>query len=147
MGKELRNVIHSNRISLAILTLFIVIFAICSSFGGQKTLIPLLEETKFSMTDLEGNVHSFAYADIKNIELRKGLSNFNRGELIDGIETRTYFSGTYSNDEFGEYQLLVKRKISTFIVVYLPEKIIVLNYESDDTTEMLYKSFTEDITQ
>lgn len=141
---ELSRLMTTNRQFLVLSMVVVVAFVIFTSFRGQQTLLPLLEETQFSIVDLSGVTHSFSYADAELIELRDDFQSFDRGEKLSGTETRNCYSGTYQNDEFGEYQLHAMANLNAYIVVHLPQEVLVLSYESDETTRMLYQSFTED---
>ena len=114
-------------------------------FGNYGGLSPVLEETQFGITGLDGVTHTFVYAD-SDIELYEGLKDFlatQKGELVEGQETRQVLSGTYRNDAFGEYQLHVQTKLSSYIVVRNADGVLVFNLESNDTTQELYRYFME----
>ncbi len=108
------------------------------SYGG---LAPVLEETRFGITGLDGVTHFFTYADADSIELYEDLKSFDFGEKVEGQENRQVRSGTYRNSEFGEYQLHVQTKLHNYVVVHAPDGVLVFNLESDDTTKELYKYF------
>ena len=110
------------------------------SYGGME---PVLEETRFGVTDLDGTTHFFNYTDADSIELRDDLKHFDRGEMIDGQENRRVCSGTYRNSEFGEYQLHIQTKLNQYIVVRAPDGVLVIALESDETTRSLYEYFME----
>lgn len=144
MLAEVQRFMNTNRRYLVLSMLVIVAVAIFNGVRGQRTLMPLLEETQFSIVDLDGNTHSFSYADAELIELRNDFQSFDRGEKLEGTETRRCYSGTYQNEEFGEYQLHAMANLDEYIVVHLPKEVLVLSYGSNETTRMLYQSFTED---
>ena len=141
---EMQRFVNTNRRYLVLSMLVVAAIAVFNGIRGQRTLMPLLEETQFSIVDLNGVTHSFSYADAERIELRSDFQSFDRGEKIEGTETRRCYSGTYRNKEFGEYQLHAMANLDEYIVVYLPQEVLVLSYESNETTRMLYRSFTED---
>ena len=95
-------------------------------------------DTQLGVVDIDGNVHTFDYSDVKSVALRTDLKRFDRGELIDGQENWLVRSGTYRNGEYGEYGLYVMRRLKSFIVVETGDGVIAFNLESDDTTESLY---------
>ena len=111
--------------------------------GGYGGLAPVLEETRFGITGLDGNTHFFTYVDADSIELHDDLQSFDRGEKVEGKENRQTVSGTYRNSEFGEYQLHIQTKLHNYIVVHAPDGVIVFNLESDDTTKELHRYFHE----
>ena len=110
------------------------------NFGG---LTPVLEETRFGITDLNGETHFFTYRDAESIELRDDLKNFDQGEMVDGKENRQVLSGTFRNSEFGEYQLHIEKKLNNYIVVHDANGVLVFNIESDETTKILYENLME----
>ena len=109
--------------------------------GGYDGLAPVLEEKQFGITGLDGVTHTFVYAE-SDIELRDGLKDFlagEKGERVDGEETKYVCSGTYRNDAFGEYQLHVQKKYDKYIVVHDSNGVLVFNLESNETTTELYQ--------
>lgn len=136
--------LHSRR-NLAICVIFVAAFVVIRGVSGEKTFVPLLEETRFSIVALDGTTHSFVYAEADSIELFDDFRSFDRGVPVNAAETRRLISGTYRNAEFGEYQLHAVKKLNNYIVVRRPEGVLVFNLESDETTQALYASFTEDL--
>ena len=62
---------------------------------------------------------------------------------LSGEENWLCVSGTFRNDEYGEYQLHVMKKGKKFIVVHSDEGVLAFSFESDETTESLYEYFIE----
>ena len=117
-------------------------FGIADSYGGFR---PVLEEKQFGITGLDGVTHSFVYVDSET-ELHDDLKDFlanRKGEKLEGTETKRACSGTYHNDEYGDYQLHVQSKLKTYIVVRNADGVIVFNLESDDTTKELHRYMNE----
>lgn len=110
---------------------------------GGAGLEPVLEETRFGITDTEGKTHFFGYAEAESIELFSDLKSFDKGEQVDGTATRSLCSGTWRNSAFGEYQLHVQTKLKNYIVVHDAGGVLVFNFESDETTRSLYDYFME----
>ncbi len=111
--------------------------------GNYGGLTPVLEETRFGITDLNGETHFFSYRDADSIELRDDLKSFDKGEMLDGKENRQVISGTFRNSEFGEYQLHIQKKLNNYIVVRDANGVLVFSIESDETTRLLYENFME----
>ena len=112
------------------------------SYGGLR---PVLEETQFGITGLDGETHTFVYTE-SEIELRDDLKGFlanEKGTLVEGTENKRVLSGVYRNDEFGEYQLHVQTKLHCFIVVRNADGVTVFNLESDETTKELHRYLNE----
>ncbi len=111
--------------------------------GNYGGMAPVLEETRFGITALDGTTHFFTYADADSIELFDDLKSFDRGEEVEAKQNRQVTSGTYRNSEFGEYQLHVQNKLSNYIVVHDAGGVLVFNLESNETTKSLYEYFME----
>ncbi len=141
----MRRTTDRSRRNLAISLILVIAFVVIRGVSGEKTLVPLLEETQFSIVALDGTTQSFVYAEAVSIELFSDFQSFDRGEPVKATENRRFFSGIYRNAEFGEYQLHATKKLNNYIVVRRPEGVLVINLESDKTTRALYDSFTEDL--
>lgn len=111
------------------------------SFGDSYDgLAPVLEETRFGITGLDGETHTFVYTE-SDITLHDGLKGFlesEKGEMVEAQETRKVCSGVYHNALYGDYQLHVQIRLSKYILVKNADGVIVFNLESDDTTQELY---------
>ena len=114
--------------------------------GGYGGLAPVLEETRFGVTGVDGTTHFFTYSEVESIELRSDLSDFLRNEkgtLVEGKDQKRVCSGLFHNDAFGDYQLHVQTQLHNFIIVHAPEGVLVFALESDETTQSLYEYFVE----
>ena len=113
--------------------------------GSYDGLAPVLEEKQFGITGLDGVTHTFVYVD-SDIELCSGLKDYlakDKGEMLEGSETKRVCSGLYRNDAFGDYQLHVQTKLDSYMVVRTADGVIVFNLESNDTTKELYNYFMQ----
>ena len=106
---------------------------------------PVLGETQFSVVAMDGEQHTFVYAETESIELLDNLDEFDRGTMIGGNESKRCVSGTFQNEQFGEYELHVLTKLDSYIVVNSSNGVLVFNIESDETTAALYDFFCERI--
>jgi len=106
---------------------------------------PVLGETQFSVVAMDGEEHTFVYAETESIELLDNLEEFDRGTMISGNESRRCVSGTFQNEAFGEYELHTLTKLDNYIVVKSSNGVLVFNIESDETTAALYDFFRERI--
>ncbi len=114
--------------------------------GGYGGLAPVLEETRFGVTGMDGTTHFFTYSEVESIELRSDLSNFlqnEKGTLVEGKDQKRVCSGLFHNDAFGDYQLHVQTQLHNFIIVHAPDGVLVFALESDETTQSLYEHFIE----
>ena len=117
-------------------------FTFGDSYDGLK---PVLEETQFGITGLDGMTHTFVYAE-SDITLHDGLKGFlktDKGETVEAEETKRVCSGVYRNAEFGEYQLHVQTRLDMYILVRNADGVLIFNLESNDTTRELYDYFLE----
>ena len=80
---------------------------------------------------------TIAYADIQTIEMREYLDY---GTVVDGVDGKKEKSGTWKNEEFGEYRLCVDAKVNSCIVLYMESEIQVINIESNESTASLYEA-------
>ena len=130
-------------ICLLIVGFFLLTKNSFKGFSGYGGFSPVLEETQFGIVGLDGETHTFVYAEADSIELRSDLKTFQKGQKISGEETRRACSGVYRNEEFGEYQLHVLSKLNNYIVVRDADGVLVFNIEADETTKALYDYFME----
>ena len=129
-----------------IVCLLIVGFFLLTKNGLGLGLTPVLEETRFGVTGVDGTTHFFTYSEVESIELRSDLSNFlqnEKGTLVEGKDQKRVCSGLFHNDAFGDYQLHVQTQLHNFIIVHAPDGVLVFALESDETTKSLYEYFME----
>lgn len=77
------------------------------------------------------------YAEIQHSELRESLDY---GVIVSGENERREKSGTWRNEEFGEYRICVDAKVDYCIVLYTESEIQVVNIESNESTASLYEA-------
>ena len=117
-------------------------FTFGDSYDGLK---PVLEETQFGITGLDGVTHTFVYTE-SDISLHDGLKAYlknDKGELVEGQETKKVCSGVYRRADLGEYQLHVQTRLDKYILVRNSDGVLIFNLESNDTTRELYEYFLE----
>jgi len=132
-------------ICLLIVGFFLLTKNTFKGFSGYGGFSPVLEETQFGIVGLDGETHTFVYAEADSIELRSDLKTFDKGVKVSGDETRRACSGVYRNAEFGDYQLHILSNLKNYIVVHNADGVLVFNIESDDTTKALYEYFMEQL--
>lgn len=113
----------------------IVAFTVFSLLrGGTSTYFDFGEET-LSITAPENYTYEVEYDEIVHLEL---VNEFEPGTLISGGETRKYQWGTWKNDTWGEYTLCASKQIDNALILSLSNgETLVLNYESEQTTDTL----------
>lgn len=68
------------------------------------------------------------------------------GEFISGASNRTHMCGVYRNDQFGEYDIWIVKKVQSYIAVTDKDgHVLVINFESAKSTEELCKAINESI--
>lgn len=75
------------------------------------------------------------YSEITDIDL---VNEIDEGEMVTGLNIRKYKSGSFINDEFGNYTLCIRNNLTKFIIVEYDDKILVFNYNNDEETISLY---------
>lgn len=118
-----------------------IILILAKVMNGSSVTAVTVEDDGLSFAAESGYTSSLKWDEVKNVELR---SEVDYGTLVDGSDTSKEKSGRWTNDEFGEYELFVSPKISTCIVCTLQsDRTIVLNYESEESTESFYQAILE----
>lgn len=65
------------------------------------------------------------------------------GTNLSGVSTDKCWFGVWQNSAYGQYTLCATPSVSRFIVLETAEGFVVCNYESDDSTQGLYKGLVE----
>jgi hypothetical protein len=89
-----------------------------------------------------GYTLDIVYDQVEKIELRE---NLDYGRIVDGTDEKKEKSGLWENEEFGEYHLCVNEKVDSCIVLWTSSDVLVVNYESDKSTESLYEAILKQI--
>ncbi|MCD7863644.1 MAG: hypothetical protein LUG61_09125 [Lachnospiraceae bacterium] len=89
----------------------------------------------------DGTVYDFAYSDILDISLETMPDDL--GTCINGDQARALYCGIWENETWGTCILYLDPTLSSVIVMEIPDQTIVINYESDDTTEGLYQAILD----
>lgn len=133
MSERLKNIIW--------LVVVLVAFTIFSTArGGTSTHLDFGED-KLTITAPENYTYDVEYDEIQNIEF---VDEFEPGIMVSGGETRKYQWGTWKNELWGEYTLCVSKQIDNALLIsHSDGELLVLNYESDKTTETLLDLFTD----
>ena len=123
-----------------ILVFFLTVLIIALFFflrGDNNIALELQENGAITVDGPQGSFYSVRYEDIDTIAL---LTNFDRGECIDGGTKYKNAFGTWCCDMYGKYTLMVRTKVGTYIAITDHSgQTLVFNYESDEVTENLYE--------
>lgn len=115
-----------------VVTLLVGDFSISVKFGKEDALT-INGPRKYSVT--------VPYEEIESIEL---ISFPDPGEKVDGGSSRSYYWGTWKNEEYGEYQLYVSKKSPSAILVRnVSGDVVIFNQGDDDTTVNTFKLFQD----
>ena len=127
MNERLKNLIW--------LIVIVVAFAIFSTVrGGTSTYLDFSDD-KITVTAPENFSYIAEYDEISSIEL---VDEFEPGTMISGGDTRKYQWGTWENQAYGEFTLCVSKRIDNALIISLANgETLVVNYESDQTTQAL----------
>lgn len=118
------------------LAVFYAVTAIVGDFStsvkfGQNEAVTISGPRKTSVT--------VDYQDIDNIKL---VAAGDPGEVVDGGSSRSYYWGTWKNDEYGEYQIFVTKKSSIAILIQTKSgDLILFNQPDDNTTRNTFQMF------
>lgn len=133
MSERLKNLIW--------LVVILAAFTIFSTArGGTSTTLDFGEDN-LTVTAPENYTYVVDYDEINNIEL---VDKFESGAMVSGGETRKYQWGTWKNETWGEYTLCITKRIDNALLIsHSDGELLVLNYESDKTTEALLELFND----
>lgn len=121
--------------------MIVMVFSVLNRFAGNTNYFSVTaEETFFRMEGSGGNQATVAYKDIRAITL---TDQIDFGEKCSGYESDSELSGIWKNDSWQEYELFVNPKIQQYIILSAVGRTIVLNYESEDSTQSLYEGLVK----
>ena len=87
---------------------------------------------------------TLSYDDIDSIEYHEdGVS----GQRINGVGSAKLLLGTFKNDEFGVYTRYTYNNDTPCIVLKVDKRIIVINTESKETTDEIFKQLSSKISK
>lgn len=125
------------------LLIWVVVIACLAMFmQPRRTVRSEAFEDGLTVESESGYVIDIAYEDVTAIELRE---DFDYGTLIDGVDEKKEKSGVWENEELGQYRLCVNAGIPSCIILHTESGSLVINYESDRSTQSLYEAMLEQI--
>ena len=123
--------------------LWVAVIAVLSFFMKPvRNTSCTAEEGRVLITGRSGYELPVDYARVAVIEYRQEMDY---GALIDGVDDGKEKSGRWENDEFGQYLLCVNAKVTPCIVLHAAEQTMVVNFESQQSTQALYDALVEQI--
>lgn len=117
------------------------VYLVTLLFGDFQTSVKFGKDDALTLTGPRKTSVVVPYADIDSIEL---ITFADPGEKIEGGSSRSYYWGTWKNEEYGEYKLFVSKKTPAAILVKtVAGDIIIFNQGDASTTENTFKLFGE----
>jgi hypothetical protein len=93
-----------------------------------------------SLSYSAGGTFEIKYKDIHSVT---EIQDLELGNYVSGSQTNQFKFGVWKNSRFGEYDLCIYTNVTRYIVIETKDRTYVLNFESADATESLYKAFQE----
>ena len=115
----------------------VVVAVLVVLMGPQSSVSMEALDQELVMKGTSGYTLRTTYAEIRQAELRESLEY---GAVVNGESGKREKSGTWKNEEFGEYRLCVDAKVNSCIVLYMESEIHVINIESNESTASLYEA-------
>ena len=132
-----------NRFDIIFCILFVVGVMFYREIAEDNSAHMVIGANAISITAADESKREVAFDEIESVALHDDFSDFDKGELVTGNEARTGISGTFRNEQFGEYGLYVTPKYKNYIVMETQEGVIVFNYESREDTVAVYNLISE----
>ena len=123
------------------IVLWIAVFAVLSIFmKPTKTTSAAAQEGQLQITGKSGYTLSVVYDELETVEYREQMDY---GTVVDGVDEGKEKSGIWENGELGQYRLCVNTKVKPCIVLRTKEQTMVVNFESESSTQALYNAILE----
>lgn len=120
-----------------------VILILARTMKGEKSVGVTVEPDGLSFETDSGYASQLKWDEIQSLELKENISY---GTLVDGVDSSKEKSGTWSSEEFGEYELFSNAKLQRCIVCRRESgQVIAFNFESEESTKSLYDAILEEV--
>lgn len=120
-----------------------VILILARTMKGEKSVGVTVEPDGLSFETDSGYASQLKWDEIQSLELKENISY---GTLVDGVDSSKEKSGTWSSEEFGEYELFSNAKLQRCIVCRRESgQVIAFNFESEESTKSLYDAILEEL--
>lgn len=121
--------------------IFIAVIAVISLFRSrEETLKYSFSEEGFAIETVSGYSVSVAWDSILSAQERETLEP---GKLLDGTDDDTERSGSWENQEFGQYILCTDAKVDDYVVLYTETGVVIINFEDKEATRSLCQAIEE----
>lgn len=125
-------------------TWLVVIIALSFILKPGRSTSCVAQDGSLLVTGKSGYSLTIVYGDLTSVEL---CQDFNYGERIDGVDDKSEKSGAWQSDALGTYQLCVNPKVRPVILLRTADSVMVINFESKDSTQALYEAILKQIKQ
>lgn len=123
----------------------IVILILSRTMGGQQKVSVSVNTDGLAFRTDSGYTSELKWDEVASLELQETLPD---GTLVEGTDTRKEKSGIWTNDTFGEYELIVNAKVTNCIVCRTTSgRVMVFNFESEESTKSLLTAMEEKLAQ
>lgn len=120
-----------------------VIIGLANIMGTGTVDTTTMDADGLYFESASGCTSSIKWEDIQSVEVSE-CPDF--GTLVEGTDEASEKSGKWINDDFGEYELFVSTKIENCIICKTKDnRIVVFNFESEDSTVSLYDAILKKI--
>lgn len=141
MEKEQRGKRNGQIFGLRSMIIFIFVIAVISLFRNrEETLTYSFSEEGFTVEAVSGYCVSVDWDSILSAEEREALE---LGTLVEGTDADTERSGSWENEEFGQYILCADAKVDSYVVLYTQTGVVAVNFEDEEATASLCQAIEE----
>lgn len=128
------------RTTLVIFLILVVGVFLAGIVNGSDSLEVAVDANTLGVAGPEEYTHFIALADITEVTM---IEEFEAGEAVDAIDSKTMYVGIYENELFGEYEIIAYQSCTTVIAVYTQDAVFVVNGTSESATQKYYDTIAE----
>lgn len=133
--KEKENKGNKRKTWISWIVWVIVILILSRTMNGEQKVAVTVEADGLSFKTASGYTSELKWEDISSLELKENLSY---GTLVEGTDNSKEKSGIWTNDLFGEYELIANARVTNSIVCVTDSgRVLVFNFESVESTASL----------
>lgn len=131
-------------ITFVLIMLVVLLVPAMSLFDDAGSNAFKWTEEGLAITYPDNTTVTVRYDEVTGVELSEGIAY---GTCVKGGTEKQYRYGTWNNEQFGDYQLFTDMDFYSCIIFYTEQGVVVINFESDDTTAVLYESVHQVLTE
>lgn len=118
----------------AVICICVVIFLDTGDIGAELT------DTKLEITSSYWRGKTVALSEVQDCSLETQLG---RVRKVTGLDSLRLYSGRFSNEALGEFDLYIYRDCESYIVLQTAGGVVVVNAKSPEATAALYEDIQE----